>query len=283
MNTATLNRTHTFYEKITPWVVCFSAALFFFYVFVQINMLNVLAPELYKTFHIRSADQMASLSAYYFYGNVLMLFPAGILLDHFSPRKIITIGMITLIVFTFIFAISHSLALDELCRFIIGLAGAFCLLSPIRIASRWFPPTKMALVIGSIITFAWIGGMVAQAPFSFFMKAFGWRHTVMGDVVLGILLLFLIILFVKDAPKDSKQSDDQDPHHSSNLSFWKKIGQALKNSQNWLAGLYALLDQSSHILAGRAMERDVFGTNLSLQSSNRSARTYVYFYWHHDR
>ena len=55
------------------WVICFTAALFFLYEFMQMNMFNAIDPYLMHAFHI-NAEQLGSLSAIYYYSNVIFLF-----------------------------------------------------------------------------------------------------------------------------------------------------------------------------------------------------------------
>src|SRR4051812_33404525 len=78
--------------SLKPWIVCLSAGLFFFYEFIQMNMLNSLGSYLVNEYAI-TATQLGDLSAWYFYSTVLFLFTAGSLLDRFSTRKIILVGM----------------------------------------------------------------------------------------------------------------------------------------------------------------------------------------------
>ena len=133
---------------LQPWIVCFSAALFFFFEFMQVNMFNALDPALIKTFHM-SAIQLGHLSANYFYANVIFLFPAGMILDRISTRKAIVAAMLASVLCTFGFALSHAVWQAEICRFMTGIGGSFCLLSSVRLASRWFDSKQLALVIGS--------------------------------------------------------------------------------------------------------------------------------------
>ena len=73
---------------LMPWVVCFVASLFFFYEFVQMNMIGSLAPYLMQNFSINAVD-LGNLSATYFYSTILFLLPAGQILDRVSARKVI--------------------------------------------------------------------------------------------------------------------------------------------------------------------------------------------------
>lgn len=231
----------TFFDSsLAPWVVCLSASLFFFYIFIQMNIFNVLAPSLFKAFHMNAA-QMANLSQNYFYADVLFLFPAGMLLDRFSTRLIILLAMCVCVAATAVFSISHSLLIDDVCRFLIGLSGAFCLLSAVRLVSRWFTADKMAFVVGLVVTIAMLGGMIAQTPTSLVIRHLGWRHALMADAVLGIVLIMIIAACVRDYPPAMVDKINQQQSHLQGLGFWRAIRLTVLNMNNWLAGLYASL------------------------------------------
>ena len=72
----------------TPWIVCLSAALFFFYEFIQSNMFSSLATDVMAALHINESAY-SLLASIYFLANVIFLFPAGTILDRFSTKKII--------------------------------------------------------------------------------------------------------------------------------------------------------------------------------------------------
>src|SRR6185312_9591658 len=91
-----------------PWLVCLSAALFFFYEFIQMGMFNSISSDLMRDFNI-NATQLGHLSALYFYADVLFLFFVGIIVDHFSTRIIILSAMLLCLVSTLVFALSTSL------------------------------------------------------------------------------------------------------------------------------------------------------------------------------
>lgn len=222
--------------RFKPWIVCFSAALFFFYEFIQINMFNAISPGVTKTFGL-SATQLGNLAATYLYSTVLFLFPIGLLLDRFSTRKLILIAMSICICCTALFASSHNLVLAQIFRFIGGGAGAFCFLSSLMLASRWFPSRKLALVTGLIVTMAMVGGVVAQTPLTLLVDHFGWRYALLASAGLGVLFWLTIFLFVTDYPENYSGKT----HQQYELGFWISIKQAVKNYQTWFCGLYTCL------------------------------------------
>ncbi|WP_235776249.1 MFS transporter [Rickettsiella massiliensis] len=182
-----------------PWIVCLSAALFFFYEFIQLNMFNAISADLMHDFGLH-ATKLGRLSAFYFYANLLFLPVAGALLDRFSTRRIILIALFLCIIGVLGFAKTHSFALACFFRFMSGIGSAFCFLSTIRLASRWFPIEKMALVTGLIVTMAMFGGMVAQTPLTLLAETLGWRNTLLIDAGLGLLIFVVIFSLCKITP-----------------------------------------------------------------------------------
>src|SRR5579871_5475412 len=124
-------------QKLQPWLVCFTASLFFFYEFIQMNMLNAISTELMQTFSI-NATQFGKLSAYYFYANMIFLLPAGIILDRVSTKKIMLTALSICVIGTFAFALAPNIFVASTSRFFAGIGSAFCFLSGVRLATRWF-------------------------------------------------------------------------------------------------------------------------------------------------
>ena len=234
-------------HEYSAWVVCLVSALFFFYEFIQMNMFNAISIELMKAFKIDSTG-LGNLSATYFWGDVLFLLPAGIILDRFSTRKIILSALLVCITGTVVFACSESLLLAKACRFVTGIGNAFCFIACIRLASRWFPPRRMALVIGLIVTIAMLGGVFAQTPLTYLNQHLGWRHTLLFNACLGGVIYILIWWFVFDMPPNAKEV--QHKKELSKYSAWETAKMALKNPQNWFCGLYTSLLNLGLMLLG---------------------------------
>jgi MFS family permease len=217
------------------WLVCLSAGLFFLYEFFQLNIFDVINQPLRQDFHI-NATELSWMSSGYLWADLLFLLPAGIILDRYSTRKVILSSMFVCVVSTLGFALTRSFAMAFLFHFLSGIGNAFCFLSCIVLVSHWFPPRKQALVIGSLVTMAFIGGMMAHTPFAYLNELFGWRHALVIDAAFGALLLLWIYFVVKDQPVDAvriKPTSQNKPL----LGFVM----ALSNRQNWLAGSYTCL------------------------------------------
>jgi predicted MFS family arabinose efflux permease len=189
--------------SVRSWVVCLSAALFFFYEFIQMNVIDAINMELMETFSLTATD-LGLFSSVYFYANVIFLLPAAMILDRISTRRVILTALLVCTLGNVLFASSGSLWLATVSRFLTGIGSAFCFLSCIRLASRWFPPSRMALVSGFVVTMAMAGGMVAQAPMTYLTELYGWRHAVMLDGLLGLVIWAMIWFLVEDFPAGQK-------------------------------------------------------------------------------
>lgn len=216
---------------LMAWVVCLSAGLFFFYEFFQLNIFDVINLPLRTDFHL-DATELSWMSSTYLWADILFLLPAGIILDRFSTRRVILTAMFVCVIGTVGFALTESFVLACFFHFLSGIGNAFCFLSCVVLVSHWFPPRRQALVIGSLVTMAFLGGMMAHTPFAHLNEAYGWRNSLMIDGAVGALLLLWIYFVVQDRPAG------YDVKKTKTTAIIPSFLQSLTNPQNWLAGLY---------------------------------------------
>lgn len=225
-------------NKYLPWIVVLTAALFFFYEFIQMNMISSLGPYLLQAFNI-DATELGNLSAMYFYSSVLFLLPAGQILDRVSTRKVILIALLICVLGTFLFANASQYWEAEISRFLTGIGSAFCFLSCIRLASRWFPSDRMALISGLVVMLAMLGGTVAQTPLTLLINYLNsWRQAVTVDAIIGLIFWLLIWLTVKDYPENKIAEQDKDQQALREFGYWRAMRSSYLRLKNWLCGFY---------------------------------------------
>jgi MFS family permease len=233
-------------SSLLPWMVCFAATLFFFYEFIQGNMFASIAANIMQDFQIQ-ADRMAWLSSIYYLSNVLFLFVAGFVLDRFSIKNTLLIAMFLCVASTFLLAHSHSFYVALLSRFITGIGSAFCFLGPVRLASHWFPPKRMALVTGAIVTMAMAGGMLAQYPLTKLVSLVGWRQAVQDVGILGFAMLIVMFFWIKERPQFSVKKE------GLAIGILSAAKKAYLNSQYIRAAFYASLMNMAIAVFGAMM------------------------------
>ena len=260
-------------SSVTPfraWLVCLSAGLFFFYEFIQLHMFNSLSTHLMRDFSI-NAWQLGLLSNTYLMADVVFLLPAGIILDRFSVRRVILCAITLCVMGTIGFALTNNIYYAGAFHFLSGIGNAFCFLSCILLASRWFEPKRQALVVGIIVTMAMTGGWLAQTPLALMTAAIGWRSTLLMVSALGAAIMVLIYFVVFDYPKGYKPTPVN--NRDGELGFWEGLGLAAKNMQTWLAGLYTSLFNLPIMILGASMG-DLYlsqAHNLSMKSASTAS------------
>jgi MFS family permease len=228
-----LNKSSPGVRRKLPYIICLLSSLFFAYELVQFHMMNAISPFLMKDLGLQ-ATSFANLCACYLLADVIFLLPAGIILDHFSVRKVIIAALSCCIIGTFGFSLSQTFYEAAFFHFLSGIGNAFCLLSSLILVSRWFETEKRALIMSLVVTIGMLGAVIAQSPFSLLASLFSWRSALLIDGFIGIILLSLIILFVYDNPKKDSEAKQSYP-------FWKGFKMSVFNIQNLLLGLYTSL------------------------------------------
>lgn len=250
--TTTLERNSVYSAKLLPWLVCLSGGLLFFYESIQMSMFNALNTSLMASFHV-NATQLGALSSVYFYTNSALIFAAGNLLDRFSTRRLILGSMTLCALGTLIFALAPTILVAAGGRFLVGVGGAFCFLSSVKLASRWFPPARMALIVGVIVTMYMFGGMMAQTPLASLVHAFGWRYAVFLDGLLGVVLTGFMWMVIKDRPKGEKHIEEAETKKLKTIGLKKSITSVLANPQNWYGAFYTSMMNFPVYLIGAFM------------------------------
>ena len=221
-------------------------AITLFYAFESIQMAyyNVLAPA-YLSAGYYQQSEVAAISAAYFYGTMVGLFPMGYLLDHFSLRKIILIGLIGSVFGVLLLSMSHQFSAQWTARFICGFfGGTTCFLGGIRIIALVYPK-RFSYFMGVFLSAGMFGGMICQYPLLFVVKYFGLEGAI--RTVLGLSLLALIFNFLFLRPTEEMSHEPKD--NENKLPFFKALKIIALNSRNWCDVLMvSLLDTPVSII-----------------------------------
>jgi MFS family permease len=193
-----------------------------------------------------SATEYGFLSSTYLFADVILLLPAGIILDRFSTRKVILSALALCILGTVGFAYSYQLWTACFFHFLSGIGNAFCFLSCMMLVAKWFPAERHAYVMGMVVTIGMLGGVIAQTPFTLLTQMFDWRSALLIDALVGTAIFALIYAFVEDQPKNYVSKGSV----GSTYSFWGGIKYAICNRQNILCGMYTGLMNLPVMLLG---------------------------------
>lgn len=235
MNNSTQSRSSSNHAFL-PFLVCGVATFFYVYEFFLRVMPSAMTDELMRSFSI-DARGLGIMSAFFYYGYTPMQIPAGLLLDRFGPRVLLTFSMIVCAIGALLFGMTDSVVIASLSRLFIGLVSAFAFVGALVLASRWFHAKYFALIVGLIQLMGCIGAIVGEAPVAIIVQSIGWRSTMYWSAAIGGVFAILFWLIIKDSPTSEIQKNNQP--QSSNLNEIQRLARVFKNPQTWWVGLYA--------------------------------------------
>ena len=135
---------------LAPWQAWFAwtaAAVFFFYAFVLRVSPGVMVGELMAEFQVGGAV-FGTLSSLYFYTYAPLQLPAGMLMDRYGARRLITAAVALAALGAAFFAVAPTLETAYLARLLIGFGSGFSFVGALTVSTQLFPPARFAMMAG---------------------------------------------------------------------------------------------------------------------------------------
>jgi len=170
------------------------AAIVYLYQFVIRGAPGLMIGQLSEALGL-GAVAVASLASVFYYGYSPFSLVAGLALDRLGARIVIPFGTLIMALGALLFG-TGGVAAANLGRFLQGAGGVFSLVGAIYIASKYFPASHSATLIGATQMF----GMAGAAAGPFFIgpmivqglpwKAF-WNASAFAGLLLALTLFFV--------------------------------------------------------------------------------------------
>ncbi len=240
------------------WLVCMLGALFYCYEYLLRIEPSVMVPELMREFNITAAN-LGLIAAVYYFAYTPMQVVVGILIDRYGARLVLTYAVAACTLGSLLFSTSESIYVVGFGRFLVGFGSAFAFVGVLKLAAEWLPKHHFALFAGFTVSLAMVGAMVGDVELTLLIHKIGWKHALYIGTGMGVVLIPLIWILVRDTPKWKKS-------HSGKTSFRETfigLGQIIKNPQMWFSGIvgcvfYLSLSVFAE-LWGIPFLRDVYG------------------------
>ena len=209
------------------WVV---AAVYFFYQYALRSAPSVMMPQLSEAFGL-STTAVASMLGLFYYGYSPFSLVAGAAMDGLGPRKVLPPAAAVVGVGAVLFATGNA-QVASVGRFLQGGGGVFASVGAIYLASKYFPASQAATLIGATQMFGMAGGSAGQFLVGPLIgRGFAWDSfwIAMGIAGLAMGVLLLILL-----PREEKARSG-----GGFKSMTEAFGCVFKNPQSILCGLIA--------------------------------------------
>ena len=206
-------------------------AVYYFYQYALRSAPSVMVPELTEAFGL-SALGVASLTGLFYYGYSPFSLVAGAAMDRIGPKKVVPIAAAVVGIGALLFGVGNREA-ASLGRLMQGAGGVFGLVGAVYIATKNFPASRAATLIGATQMFGMAGGSAGQfAVGPLIGGGMSWRTfwVGMGLVGLGIGALLFFLL-----PNEQRREEPGGSLKTTTEAFLA----VFKNPQSILCGLIA--------------------------------------------
>ena len=215
------------------WMIWIIGASTFGYAFFHRVAPAVMVEDLMREFAVGGAV-LGNLSAIYFYSYASLQFPIGIMLDRWGARACLMVALMIAASGAFLFSYAEDISQAYVGRFFIGMGSAVGFLATLTLVGKWFPPHRFAFLSGMTMLVAMVAAVGSQGPLAAIVETIGWRDMIFYGAGLGLVLVVLVFLIVRDDP-DPQTS--KSTHHQEWGEFGRALWRALGIPQIWFVAL----------------------------------------------
>jgi len=213
---------------VVAWLL---TAVFYFYQYALRSAPAVMMPQLSEAFGLTTLG-VASIVGLFYYGYSPFSLVAGAAMDRLGTRRLLPAAAVVVGLGALLFSTGQS-QLASAGRFLQGAGGVFALVGAVYIATKNFPASQAATLIGATQMFGMAGGSAGQfavGPLigSGVSWSSFWMWMGIAGMLIGVLLFFLI-------PNDEPKEQSGPWLKSSARGF----GVVFRNPQSILCGLVA--------------------------------------------
>ncbi|KWH02421.1 hypothetical protein WT58_00750 [Burkholderia territorii] len=210
----------------------FALGYFVSYVFRGVNL--GFAPFVTHELRLSAAD-LGLLTSLYFLGFAGAQIPAGVLLDHFGPRRV-TGGMLLFAAAgAAVFGVAHDLGTMMAGRLLIGVGVSVCLGAAFKALAQHFPVGRLPLVNGLVMAVGGLGGVAVGSPLTWLLGMTSWRVICGGLAVLTIAVAAAIGFGAPEA--------EQPRHQGGLVSQFKGTWHILGSGAFWKISSFSIVTQ----------------------------------------
>ncbi len=159
----------------------------------------------------------------------LMQLPVGVGVDRWGPRRMLTIGSVTMAVGQLVMTFAPTVAVALAARVLIGSGDATIFVSALRLVATWFDRRRVPLLSQLTGIAGQLGQIITAVPFTFVLHRWGWTWAFSSLVVVGALAALVVRLGVRDTPDGAPPAagpsrlaglSDTVRHPGTWLGFW---------------------------------------------------------------
>lgn len=212
------------------WLVttCFVLLQFF----LQLSSGEIIA-GLMKSFSL-TAFGGGILASSYYYIYVTLQTPAGMLIDRYGPRGILTTSAAVVCIGSMMFSFAKTMLIALFGRVLMGVGAAFAFVGCLNLIAVWFPARRFALMTAIVETAGMFGAITGNLWVAKYIQQVGWRDCIHVASIFAAILSLVLFFTIKDSFKKRKKSAVT----NATQSLRKGLIRIIKMPIAWLNGIY---------------------------------------------
>jgi sugar phosphate permease len=220
------------------WVLFAAISVLFGLSMFYRSAIAVLTPDLMRDVPM-DIGALGLVSAAFFYTYALFQIPGGLLLDRFSPAKVMAAFYFSALAGVILFSIAASPGVMVIGRLLMGAGMACGFIGALKIISLQFSPDRFATLSGIVVSVGNMGIVVATTPLVLWAQGLGWRTTFL---FVGFFHLVMTLTFVF-ASRDGQESGRGAPVATGAdwASQLRGLRLVLRDRQVWLISWSAFI------------------------------------------
>ncbi|KAA8822019.1 MFS transporter [Bifidobacterium vespertilionis] len=139
----------------------------------------------------------------------IMQVPAGVLLDRFGARILISCGGLFMAVGQSLVALAPVTWLAVVGRGVVGMGDALVFISVVRLISAWFPTRQAPLLTQLTSVTGGLGQIISLYPFAWLLRLAGWQTAFLTAAGTGVCVAAAILMTVRDDPHQSSRRHER--------------------------------------------------------------------------
>ena len=211
------------------------SAIFYIYEFFLRVLPNVMQPELMRAFQLNPTE-FSHLSASYYYAYALMQIPAGLCIDHYSIKYLLSFACLIVTLGNAALGNTENFTCAMIGRIAMGIGSAFAFTGCLKLAKQEFPSRKLSFMIGLTSTLGILGAISAELIFTMLLEYFNWRFLLNIGSLFGSGLMLSLWFSLEEA-------NTPQPIQTIRLQFERRRAYhtILRDKKIWLTALYGAL------------------------------------------
>ncbi len=158
---------------LVAWSTWLVLALFYAYQFVIRIIPNVIMEDIMNKYQI-NADEVGHFAGIYYVSYVVIHIPLGIILDHFSAKKVVPLCVVLAVIGFAPLVYVDNFVITTYGRLLIGFGSAGAAVGAFKLLRLCFGEEKFPRMLGWMVTLGLLGAVFGSGPLSRFISYLGW-------------------------------------------------------------------------------------------------------------